>query len=208
VITLWGRSSSVNVQKVIWALDEMDLPYHHEVVGGRYGGTDTPEFAALTPVRRVPVLQDGALVLWESHAILRQLARTRGAPIAPAEADLPIADQWMEYVTSTLQPSFIRLFWQIVRTRPQDRVEADLPALRRAFLDTLPPLEARLDARPYLAGKAFSMADIAAGSLFYRAKDLCDPFRDHPNIARWYGELTQRPAYGRVVMTSYDELRA
>ena len=56
---LWGRASSVNVQKVLWALEDCALPYEHKIVGGIFGGNDDPKFAALTPVRRVPVLQDG-----------------------------------------------------------------------------------------------------------------------------------------------------
>ena len=208
MITLWGRSSSVNVQKVLWALAELDLPFHHKIVGGRYGGTDTPEFRALTPVPRIPVLEDDGLTLWESHSILRHLARTRGGPIAPGEGDLAVADQWMEYVTSTLQPPFIQLFWQMVRTKPEDRDVSKLPRLTKTFLDALMPLEARLESNTWLAGTTFSIADIAAGSLFYRAKDICDPFKDHPNLARWYGQLADRPAYAKVVMTSYEELQA
>ena len=63
------------MQKVLWALEERALPYEHKIVGGTIGGNDDPEFAALTPVSRVPVLQDGDVTLWESHAILRYLAR-------------------------------------------------------------------------------------------------------------------------------------
>mgnify|MGYP003762721953 FL=1 len=53
---LWGRASSVNVQKVLWGLEEQGLVYEHKIVDGKFGGTDDPEFTALTPVRRVPVL--------------------------------------------------------------------------------------------------------------------------------------------------------
>ena len=208
MITLWGRPSSVNVQKPLWALDELGAPFEHIIVGGHYGGLDTPEFRALTPVPRVPVLQDGDLTLWESHAILRHLARTKGAPLAPAERDWAVADQWMDYVTSTLQPAFIRLFWHLVRTRPEDRDGTRLPGLRNAFLDALDPIEARLASSPWLAGEAFSMAEIAAGAMFYRAKDLCDPFEAHPHIGQWYDQITRRPAYVKTVMTSYEELRA
>jgi glutathione S-transferase len=208
MIRLWGRPSSVNVQKALWALDELGEPFEHIIVGGRYGGIDTPEFRALTPIPRVPVLQDGDLTLWESHAIVRHLARTKGAPLAPAERDWAIADQWMDYVTSTVQPTFIRLFWHLVRTKPEDRDDARLPALRKALSAALGPIEARLGSSEWLAGDAFSMAEIAAGSMFYRAKDLCDPFDGNPNIAQWYSQITRRPAYVKTVMTSYEELRA
>lgn len=60
---LWGRDSSVNVQKVLWTLDELDTPHDHRVVGGQFGGLDDPVFAGLTPTRRVPVMQDGNQVI-------------------------------------------------------------------------------------------------------------------------------------------------
>lgn len=192
---LWGRPTSVNVQKVLWALSETKTPFEHRIVGGKYGGTDTPEFAALSPLPRVPVLQDGDLALWESHAILRHLAGG-GVP--------PLVDQWMEYVTSTLQPAFLRLFYEVVRTPPQDRT-LDADQLMTDFLATTPPLEWQLSKTEFLGGHRFSMADIAAGAMMYRACDLCDPLS--PQIARWYHELQTRPAYREIIMTSYEELR-
>lgn len=191
---VWGRPSSVNVQKVLWALTEQDRAFETRVVGGKYGGTDTAEFAAMSPVPRVPVLQDGALTLWESHAILRYVSGGVS----------PLADQWMEYATSTLQPAFLRLFYEVVRTAPQART-LDADALVAGFLATVPPLEWQLQKTQWLGGDRFGMADIAAGTLMYRACDLCDPLS--PHVARWYARLQDRAAYRDIVMTSYAELR-
>lgn len=195
MITLWGRPSSVNVQKVLWALAELDLAFDHRIVGGKYGGTDTAEFKAMSPVPRVPVLQDGDLTLWESHAILRHLM--------PAP---PLADQWMEYATTTAQPAFLRLFYEFVRTPPEDRTQ-DAGALVEGFLASVPPFEWQLAKTEWLGGDDFGIADIAAGTMFYRASDLCDPLTGHPHLTRWYDALKSRPAYRSVVMTSYEELR-
>ena len=95
---LWGRASSVNVQKVLWALSELGLAYDHRIVGGKYGGLGGAEFARLPPVRRVPVLEDNGVTLWESHAILRHLARREGA----LGANHPSVDMWMEFGTITI----------------------------------------------------------------------------------------------------------
>ncbi|WP_341860812.1 glutathione S-transferase N-terminal domain-containing protein [Gymnodinialimonas sp. 57CJ19] len=192
---LWGRPSSVNVQKVLWALSESAVPFDHHIVGGKYGGTDTATFKVMTPVPRVPVLQDGDLTLWESHAILRHLAG--GVP--------PLADQWMEYTTSTLQPAFLQMFYELVRTAPADRTK-DAEALKATFLAAVAPLEWQLRKTQWLGGDSFGMADIAAGAMMVRACDLCDPLS--PQVARWYEQLQTRPAYRAVVMTSYEELRA
>ena len=70
-ITLWGRLNSANVQKAVWVLEELGLDYQHVPAGGSFGGLDTPEFLVMNPNGRVPLLRDGDLTLWESHAIVR-----------------------------------------------------------------------------------------------------------------------------------------
>jgi glutathione S-transferase len=73
MITLLGRRTSINVQKVEWALREIQIEFEQEEVGGRFGGLQTSRFVALNPNARVPVLTDGDTVVWESHAIVRYL---------------------------------------------------------------------------------------------------------------------------------------
>lgn len=199
--TLWGRASSVNVQKVMWTLAELGLEHERLDAGGMYGGTDTDAFAAMNPNRRVPVWQEDGLTLWESHAIIRHLS-ARGIPHDP------VADQWMEWTTSTLQPPFIAVFWQMVRMRPEERSAEAMAKQGEALNAALGILDDRLAERGWLNGRDFSTAELAAGSLMYRIHDIGWPKKDFPNVADWYARLAERPAYRATVMTSYEELRA
>ena len=126
MITLWGRSSSANVQKVVWALEELGVSYEHVPLGGKYGGNDTPEYLAMNPNGLVPTLRDGALVVWESHAIVRYLAAQYGAgslwPADPRERTL--VDQWTDWTATTYQPAWIGVFWLVVRTPAENHDEA------------------------------------------------------------------------------------
>ena len=202
---LWGRASSVNVQKVMWALAELNVDYERIDAGGKYGRTDSAEFATLNPTRRVPVWQENELVLWESHAILRHLARSDLQDRLRFDAK---SDQWMEFTTTTLQPPFIGVFWQVVRT-PQEQRSAAAAKNHMASLNAaLDILETRLAQRAYIAGPELSIADIAAGALMYRYYDMNIDRKDRPALRRWYELLTSRQAYRDTVMTSYDELRA
>ncbi len=79
MLKVWGRRSSANVQKVLWLVGELDLPYTHSPAGGDFGGLDDPAFRALNPHGKVPVIEDGGVVVWEIHAILRYLAAAYGA---------------------------------------------------------------------------------------------------------------------------------
>jgi glutathione S-transferase len=212
-LTLWGRPSSVNVQKILWALDEFGLTYDHKIVAGKYGGLDDPAFQALTPVPRVPVLEDGGIGVWESHAILRHLARTHAAhPLGAAMADPAQAaaiDAWLEYGSTSLQPPFIGMFWQLVRMRDDQRDAATLSGHRSAVMAALAVLERGLsDGRTYLAGDSFSLADIGLGSLLYRLFDIAPDIGDATgNVCSWRDRLAAREAYQRHVAVNYDELR-
>lgn len=203
---LWGRPSSVNVQKVLWALDEFGLPHEHRIVGGRYGGLDDPAFQALTPVGKVPVLDDAGQGVWESHAILRHLARRD--PVHPLAATLPTADPWMEFGTSTLMPPFIGLFYQRVRMRPEERSEARAEALERDLSAVLSVMDAGLSATGWLSGAAFGLADIALGTPMYRLFDIAPGLvPEAAHLHDWRARLAQRPAWQKWIATSYDELR-
>ncbi|WP_301553325.1 glutathione S-transferase N-terminal domain-containing protein, partial [Xanthomonas citri] len=87
-MTIWGRRNSSNVRKVLWCAEEAGVAYASIEVGGAFGGNDTPAYRALNPNGVMPTLQDGALVLWESNAIVRYLAAHYAPalyPRAPAE---------------------------------------------------------------------------------------------------------------------------
>ena len=205
---LWGRASSVNVQKIMWALEECGIAHRRIDAGGRYGQTDTAEFAEMNPMRRVPVWQEDGLTLWESHAILRHLARGPGAALWPkTRNEQAIADQWIEFTTTTLLPPLISVFFETVRLPPNERSPEMLSKHLGALDAALDILDGRISQSPWLAGKHFGIADIAAGSPLYRyfTMDIRRPAR--AALDDWYGRLTERPAYVKTVMTSYEELR-
>ncbi|RZW11851.1 MAG: glutathione S-transferase family protein [Rhodobacteraceae bacterium] len=206
--TLWGRATSVNVQKVMWALAECEIAHTRIDAGGRFGRTESDEFGAMTPLRRVPVWQEDGLTLWESHAILRHLARGPAAALWPeTSAERATADQWIEFTTTTLLPPLIGVFYQKVRLALPNR-SADLLSTHLGGLDAaLDILDARLADSPWVSGPSFSIADIAAGSPMYRYFTMDIPRPHRPALADWYARLTRRSAYRETVMTSYDELR-
>ena len=81
MLKLLGRSSSINVRKVLWLCEELKLSIAHEEWGTGSLSLQLPEFLALNPNATVPVIVDGGHVLWESNTICRYLAGV--ARIAP-----------------------------------------------------------------------------------------------------------------------------
>ncbi len=201
---LWGRASSVNVQKVMWALAELGVVHERIDAGWTYGHTDTDEFASMNPNRRVPVWQEDGLTLWESHAIVRHLLSRHSGNVTSR----PIADQWMEFTTSTLQPALIGVFWQCVRTPQAERSAQSLARHASSLNAALGILDGRLSEKDWLDGSAISGAEFAAGSLMYRVFDLEWPRAEFLAVEAWYRRLAERDAYRNTVMVSYEELRA
>lgn len=207
-ITLWGRRSSCNVQKVLWALGELNLRHHHVELGGRFGGLDTDEYGRLNPNRKVPTLRDGDLVIWESHAIVRYLAAKYSAR-GFWQADpgrRAVIDQWTDWTATTFQPAWISLFWLVVRTPAEQH---DAAAIGRALADTnaaLAIIERRLAEAPFLGGGQLSYADIAAGVAMYRWITMPIERPELPNVGAWFKRLTDRPPYKRSVCVTYADL--
>lgn len=214
MLKIYGRDSSVNVQKVLWAVEELGVPYERLDRGGKYGGIDSAEFIALNPHRKVPTIDDRGVVIWESNAIIRYLATKHGP--SPLWPDDPVqrayADQWMDWMQSTLAADFYDLFWQVVRTPPskQDSDSIANAAFRVGHHYTL--LDGWLANRRFILGDNFSLADIAIGVTLHRYfKVLAEaglPVREQSALRAWYARLAKRPAYSRNVMVSYEELRA
>ena len=208
MLTVWGRRTSSNVQKVLWALAELGLDYEHVPLGGRFGGLDTPEYGAMNPNRLVPTLRDGDLVIWESNAIVRYLSAEYGVgtlwPTAPK--DRAVVDQWADWAATTLLPAFSRTFWAYVRTPQEQRDEARIAAAVEEAEKAYAIADAQLARTPFLAGPALTYADIIAGVSLYRWMEMGLGSRPLPNVGDWYERLKARDSYRETVCVSYEEL--
>ncbi len=212
MLTIYGRATSSNVQLVMWGLAELGLDCERLDYGHVHGGLDTAEFGAMNPHRRVPVLKDGDLVVWESMAILRYLAARYGDGGAfwPAEpAARAGVDMWAEWGKNELSQAFtLPIFWSRVRTPAADRDEAALTAAVARFEGLLDRLDAPLSAGPFVAGDVLTAADIVIGHLLFRWFTTDVPRRARPPLEAYYARLQDRPAYRRHVMVDYAMLRA
>ena len=202
MLKIWGRKNSINVMKVLWACDELGLAFDRVDLGGAFGGTQEPEYLARNPNARVPTIEDKGLVLWESNAIVRYLAVTYGNPgLLPADTQSRwIAEQWMDWQQTTLHPPATKLFWELIRTEPEDRDPEGIEAARISAGEAWTLLDEVLAKSDFLAGAEFSMADIPLGAAAFRwfAFDIERPAT--PNVRAWYERLCQRPPYQTHIM--------
>lgn len=201
MLKLWGRLSSINVQKVVWALEELRLPYERVDAGGAFGIVDTPEYRRLNPNGLVPTLEDDGFVLWESNAIVRYLAAGHpesglwpGDPRRRADAD-----RWMDWQVS-MTTAMRDAFWQTIRIPAEERDEALLEASVVATERFAAVLDRHLDKGSFVAGDAFTAGDIAVGCAGHRWMNLPIRREPRPHVERWLERLYERPA-ARTVLT-------
>lgn len=198
-ITIWGRANSVNVQKVLWCLSELDVAYQRIDAGMAFGRNHEREYLAMNPNARVPTLVDGDYVLWESHSIMRYLVlayRPDSSIYPQAPKRRAAVDRWLDWVLSTVQPADRPVFWALVRSPPEQRdmvaiqKDADAEALVWEIAD------AQLATRRFLEGDDFTIADIAVGAFarrWLRAEGIRKP--KLPNLDRWFAELESRGGF-------------
>ena len=78
MLKIWGRANSINVQKAMWAVGELELPHERIDAGGKFGGLDDSGYLTMNPNALIPTIEDGGAVVWESNAVVRYLAAKYG----------------------------------------------------------------------------------------------------------------------------------
>jgi glutathione S-transferase len=203
VITIWGRSNSVNVQKVLWCCDELVLPYERIDAGLQFGRNDTPDYLAMNPTGRIPTIVDGDYVLWESHAILRYLAMQYGesSSLYPNDPKARASiDRWLDWTLAMLVPAERPVFLAVVRTPAEQRDTAKLAADVNAVGALWKMLDAQLQKHFYIEGEKFTLADVVIGSYAKRWFGLEGVERPSlPNLERWYSRLATRSGFRKYV---------
>ena len=205
MLRIWGRKNSSNVRKVLWMAEEVEVPYETRDAGGAFGLVNEPEYRSKNPNGRIPMVEDGDLVLWESNAIVRYLAAqyADGTDLYPADPKVRAqADKWMDWTTSTIAAPFIPVFWGVLRT---PAAAQDWDAINQG-IQTLHGLLAvaddALSRQPWLSGAAFGMGDIPLGSFAYAWFEMPIERPPLPHLQAWYERLQARPAYRKAVMTA------
>lgn len=202
MLKIWGRNTSSNVQKVIWALGEMKLPFDRIDVGGAFGKTKDASYLAMNPNSLVPTLEEeDGFTLWESNSIIRYLA-AKHADRTLEPADLrtrALAQKWMDWQLSVLGPAIVPVFWGLIRTPPEKRDLNAIAAGKEKTIAAARILDAQLGKTQHLAGDAFSYGDIPAGVAIHRYVQIIPERPPTPNLDRWYAAISSRPAFKEQV---------
>jgi glutathione S-transferase len=202
MIRVWGRNTSVNVQKVMWAIGELDLPHERIDVGGAFGKNREPAYLAMNPNGLVPTLEEDGFSLWESNSIVRYLAAKFGSGrLEPTDLrERARANSWMDWQLSVASPAIFGMFWGLIRTPPEKRDHAAIAASREKTTAAMKILDAQLAKTAFVAGETLSMGDIPTALMAYRFRRLVPERSGLDNLERWFGAIEKRPAFQQQVL--------
>ncbi len=197
MLKIWGRTNSVNVQKVMWAVAELGLKHERYDAGGKFGGLDRADYLAMNPNSRIPTIDDGGVIVWESNVIVRYLAACYGSggmwPVDPAAR--AAADRWMDWQQTTIASDMFPVFWGLIRTPPEQRdMKAIVDAAERLG-KSWATLDRHLAKHEFAGGASFTMGDIPVGCLYWRYANLPIARPALTNCDAWHKRLQSRPAF-------------
>lgn len=207
MLRIWGRTTSSNVQKLLWFCDEAGIAFERIDAGLSFGVTRTPAYLAMNPNALVPTIDDEGFILWESNAILRYLARKhRQLEWYPEDLKTRATiEQWMDWGSTALAASITPVVWGLFRTPPEQQQPEALRASAEKATHLVRLLDAHLRERDWMVGDRITLADIPVAIQTYRW--LVMPWErigytrpDLPHAQAWFERLARRPAVQRVVM--------
>lgn len=196
MLTVYAYSTPNSI-KVPIALEELGLDFDLRAVNVRKGEQKAPDFLALNPNGKVPVLVDGEFVLADSAAILVHLAETSGRLLPADGLERARVFEQLFFHASALSPAFGQAgFFQRLAAEPQPiAIERFSNEAKR----TLSVLDGVLARRRFAAGPDFTIADIAHFGWLWRREFAGVDLDAAPNVARWYAEVEARPAVQRAI---------
>ena len=205
MLEIWGRKNANQVIQVLWTISELGMEHKRYSIGTSAGDLDTAQYKSLNPNSKIPTIRDNGFVMWESHAIIRYLARQYGFgglyPEDPQKA--AISDQWMTWSSDGFMGAFFPGFWQLVRTEESQRNYNQIAEMAKQSAELLKVLEGHLVNNNFVAGNDFTYGDIPLGVLIHKYFVLDIKRPSMPGIEAWYERLTNRTPFQEHAMQPF-----
>jgi glutathione S-transferase len=207
---VWGRPTSTNTQRVLWALAEAEVPYELTLASGTtgakgyvwrgekpFGIVETAEYRAMNPNGTIPTIKDGDFTLWESNAIVAYLAR-RYAPdklYGGSEETYARSLQWMIWTNCNLDHPIHALVMHLERLPAEQRSAETVEASRKEVVRRLELMETQLGRSRYIAGDEFSMGDISPSISITRFFHFGLEHPPAPRVKDWLARIGEREGF-------------
>lgn len=197
MLRIWGRENSLSVQKVMWCVRELEIPFEQINAGRQHGIINDSWYLKMNPNSTIPTIDDNGFVLWESNAIVKYLcAKHSKGNLSPTDPyEYAIADQWVSWQGTTLWPPMRQILLTLIRVPEEKRDHKRIAELVATVTAHWTVLDGQLKGRDYIMGGRFTLADIVFGPHVYRWFTYPIDRPDLPHLRAWYDRLRARKHY-------------
>jgi glutathione S-transferase len=207
MIRILGRSTSGNVQKVLFFLEEVGLKYTREDYGRQFNNTNTDTYRKLNPNMKVPTLIDGDLVVWESHTILRYLSALHAPHLTGATpAERTQVERWMDWNLGALNTPYVAVFKDA--KKPEAERSADFVAQSADLIAQLKILDGFIAGKSWFALDRLTLADLSLAPVVARCLGFPIEKPALPELTRWLKAIEARPAFAVATGSKPSALNA
>ena len=193
-VKIYGPTAS-RAARALWAVNELGVPFEHVPIEMK--DIKSPEFLAINPNGKVPVMVDGSLTLFESMAINLYLAKKYNKNgLYPASVeDQALAEQWSFWGMTEVEKSLLTILIDMFMTAPDKRKPDVVADALKALPKPFGVLNGALQGREYLLGSKFTVADLNLASICSWSRPIKYDFTPFPNVGAWLDRCLSRPAY-------------
>ena len=182
--------------RTLWLLEELGLPYELNRMDFHPKDLKSDAHRARHPLGRIPVLEDGDIMIFESGAIAEYIIeRHKNGGLKPSvdAPNFPDYLQWFHYCEGMVMPPINTIVVQTILLPPERRDETALGQAQRLLAKAVQPVEDAMQGKDYLAGD-FSAADTMLGHSIMMAERMGIVTDEHPNLKAYVQRLKARPA--------------
>ena len=200
MLKIYGNPMSTCTRKVLMTLAEHGAPHEFTVIDFASGEHKKAPHVARQPFGRVPTIDDDGFTMFESRAICRYLDQKLGGKLQPSDAKARAKmEQWISVETSEFTPHAMKFIYQHVFQRPQ--AAGVIEEAGKGLAATCAVLDKQLAETPFLAGAAFSLADICfmpyvEYAMGTPAKEILAKF---PHVMTWWNRVSERPTWRKAI---------
>jgi len=202
MLTVYGRQSSANVQKVHWICAEGNLEFKAVNVGGKYGGHTSPEFKQMNPNSTIPVLLDDGFIIYESNSIIKYICDKFNVLKSHNSQEVALNNQWIDWSSLVfgLQCATYTAHNMLL---PVEQRNPNLAAeTKEKIYSSFQILDNQLQSDHYILNNELSLADVPIGCWLHRCFILDLDFSNFKSLKDFYIRLKERRAFEKAVISA------
>ena len=202
MLTIYGRKSSANVQKVHWICLEGNLEFKAINIGGKYGGHTSPEFKQINPNSTIPVIKDNDFIIYESNSIIKYISDKYNILKSNNQKDIALNNQWIDWASLVFGLQCATYTAHNMLLPVEQRNPTIASETKKKIIKSFEILDNQFNKYNFILNDKLSLADIPIGCWLHRCVILDLKFSEFKSLDRWYRKLEESEAFNIAVISA------